>query len=341
MKTLRIEIIPALELLGGLMNYALRNEEEDDTIATSEEILAWRKEVEKSISPFLSSDAEQLFQSSMPYSLLAHAVLRYSLHTPEELIDWLEGGNGEKIRDLAAEIIGLEERTWEELDTANIQAVLEKGDFHFHRPAEECAALVLYALQNPGTFRQRLFLVLSDFYSHFIQNVLKEVLQKLDSKRKVHQQLLEKDRTSFLNQITLDNFNSIYDEEGDFRLILTYFANRFISLYHKNSPFVLYGFDVDQLLSNKDVVKLNDQCIKALADPKRTAILRLLKRRQWYGKELADHFGLSTATMSYHMEKLLSSRLVRFEMGGKNRVLYSLNRMGIEDMLNNLREDFL
>jgi hypothetical protein len=41
------------------------------------------------------------------------------------------------------------------------------------------------------------------------------------------------------------------------------------------------------------------------------------------------------------MEKLISSRLVRFEMGEKKRVLYSINREGVKAMLESLQQDFL
>jgi len=341
MNTMKIEIIPALELIGALLNYAMRGEEAEDWIETSPEIIAWRKSVEERISPFLASDTEQLFQCRAPYGLLVYAVVRQELNTPEQLIDWLKGGHTDIIRELILERIGLESGDWENLDLTQLKDLIEKEELSFHRPAEDEASLMMYALQQPEDFLQRLVLVLSDFYSQFLSDIFDEVIQRLEIKRADHQTRLEQNPAAFLNQISLDNYSSLYNDTEEIRIIINYFANRFTSLHAKKLPLITYGFDIEQIFRSPDLVKQNEQFIKALADPKRAAVLRLLKRRQWYGKELADHFKLTTATMSYHMEKLVSSRLVRFEMGDKNRVLYSINRDGFETMLETLRKDFL
>jgi len=338
---MKIEIVPAFELLGALLNYARRGDEEEDWIESSQEIINWRLNVEKNISPFLSSDIEHIFQCRSPYTLLVHSIIRHELFSPEELIAWLNRENQAEVQDLMVEVFGLEKRNWEEVDQAELKAMLEQEDLGVHVPVEEEVALILFGLRSPKAFMQRLVLVLSDFYYRFVEKELEDVIAKLESKRGDHQARMEKDAAVFLNQITLDNYESMYEEAGRVRVFLTYFANRFISLFSKKEPLILYGYDVDQLLTSPDVAKQTDQFIKALADPKRAAILRLLKRRQWYGKELADHFSLSTATMSYHMEKLISSRLVRFEMGEKKRVLYSINREGVKAMLESLQKDFL
>lgn len=338
---MKIEIIPAFELLGALLNYARRSDEEEDWIESSREIIDWRVNVEKNISPFLSSDIEHIFQCRSPYTLLVHAVVRYKLFRPEDLIAWLSEEHQAEVHDLMVDVFGLEHRNWEEVDRSELKAMLEQEDLGVHVPVEEEVALILFGLRSPRAFMQRLVLVLSDFYNRFVENEIGEVIGKLENKRGDHQARLDKNPAAFLNQITLDNYESIYEGESDVRIFLTYFANRFISLFSKKEPLILYGYDVDQLLTSPDVARQTDQFIKALADPKRAAILRLLKRRQWYGKELADHFSLSTATMSYHMEKLISSRLVRFEMGEKKRVLYSINRDGVKAMLESLQQDFL
>ncbi len=338
---MKIETVPAFELLGALLNYARRGDEDEDWIESSQEILDWRAEVEKNISPFLSSDIEHIFQCRSPYTVLVHAVVQYKLLRPEELIAWMREEHHTEVQNLMIEVFGLENHNWEEVDQSELKAMLEQEDLGVHVPVEEEAALILFGLRSPKAFMQRLDLVLSDFYSRFVVKELDDVVQKLESKREDHQARLEKNAEAFLNQITLDNYESMYEDAGKVRVFLTYFANRFISLFSKKEPLILYGYDVDQLLTSPDVAKQTDQFIKALADTKRAAILRLLKRRQWYGKELADHFSLSTATMSYHMEKLISSRLVRFEMGEKKRVLYSINREGVKAMLESLEKDFL
>jgi len=337
----KIEIIPALELPGALLNYAFREEEAEDRIKSSPEIIRWRSEVEGEISPFLSWDVEHLFRSHLVYSLLIGLTIKEGLQTPEELIQWLEPGQTERLRRLFFDYFKLPPDGSTEVDKdALSKAIAERGELSHLSVAEE-AQLALYAMENPAGFMQRLRLVLSEFYGDFVKPYLEKARDFLEKKRQEHQRLLRKDGRSFLDQISLDNYKSLYGKKEAPRLILTYFANRFISLNTFGLGVLIYGFDVEQLLSDVSMTDRVDEYLKALADPKRTEVLRLLKRRQWYGKELADHFSVSTATMSYHLEKLLSARLIRFEGAERHKILYNLNRSGVEEMIESLRRNLL
>lgn len=337
----RIEIIPAFELLGAAMNYAFRADEADDRIETSRAIIEWREKVEKEISPFLSSDVEELFKYTAPMNFLREAVLRFELETPEKLCDWLGSEHIHEALNLMRELFELGESDPFTLDAARLEAAYERHDSLLHTSVSEEVAVVLYAVRYPEAFLRRLKMVLTEFYEAFVKDELPKALELLKPKRDEHQRLLDEDAQKFLNQITMDNFSSLYSPDQAVRIVLCYFANRFISLNTKKCNIIIYGFDVEQLFRNFDSARVVDQYLKALADPKRAAIMRLLKQRQWYGKELADHFSLTTATMSYHIEKLLSSRLIQFHTAEKNRILYSINREGIEEMLQLLRADFL
>ena len=337
----QIEIIPAFELLGATLNYAFRRDEADDRIETSRSILEWRKKVEGEISPFLSSDVDELFKYHAPMKFLRGAVLRFQLHTPEILCEWLKPEHAGEALELMRELFELGEDDPLKLDPATLEAAYERQDSLLHTSVSEEVAVVLYAVRYTEAFIRRLKMVLSEFYHAFVKDELPNALQILKQKREEHQQLLEEDQQKFLNQVTLDNYSSLYSPDVPVRIIISYFANRFISLNTEYYNLIIYGFDVEQLFRNFDTARVVDQYLKALADPKRAAIMRLLKQRQWYGKELADHFSLTTATMSYHIEKLLSSRLIQFHTAEKNRILYSINREGIEEMLQLLRDDFL
>ncbi len=337
----QIEIVPALELLGAALNYAFRAEEAEDRIETSSSVIEWRKKVEKEISPFLSSDIEELFRFFAPPSFLRAAVILYELHTPEDLCNWLVPENTGLAQQLLLKLSELEDADPSKVSEAEVNSGLETYDSMFHSSLKDEVAVMLYALHNTEVFLRRLKLVLSEFYDSFVKEKLPDALEFLQQKRDEHQKLLDENGLKFLDQITLDNFSSLYSPDEEVRIVINYFANRFISLHTRRFKIITYGFDIEQMLRSYDTSRVVDQFLKALADPKRAAIMRLLKRREWYGKELADHFSLTTATMSYHIEKLLSSRLVQFQNAEKNRILYSINRDGLEEMLQLLREDFL
>ena len=76
---------------------------------------------------------------------------------------------------------------------------------------------------------------------------------------------------------------------------------------------------------------MND-AFRALADPMRREILRLLRRGEQSAGELADHFGISKPSMSHHFAVLKQADLVATRRAGQ-QIYYSLNTTVVEDLL--------
>src|SRR5207302_10773120 len=71
---------------------------------------------------------------------------------------------------------------------------------------------------------------------------------------------------------------------------------------------------------------------RALADPTRREILRLLRRGEQSAGELADHFGISKPSMSHHFAVLKQADLVATRRAGQ-QIYYALNTTVVEDLL--------
>lgn len=71
---------------------------------------------------------------------------------------------------------------------------------------------------------------------------------------------------------------------------------------------------------------------KALADPVRRKILQLLKAGQMSAGEIASHFDMTQATISYHLNVLKKADLIS-EKKEKNYIYYSLNTSIIEEIM--------
>ena len=78
-------------------------------------------------------------------------------------------------------------------------------------------------------------------------------------------------------------------------------------------------------------MRMND-AFKALADPTRREILRLLRPGEKSAGELADHFGISKPSMSHHFAVLKQADLVASRRAGQ-QIYYSLNTTVTEDLL--------
>ena len=75
-----------------------------------------------------------------------------------------------------------------------------------------------------------------------------------------------------------------------------------------------------------------NETFKAISDPIRRDILQMLKDGKKSAGEIAEHFDLTAATVSYHLAKLKSADLIAEEKY-KNYIYYELNTSVFEEVL--------
>ena len=72
--------------------------------------------------------------------------------------------------------------------------------------------------------------------------------------------------------------------------------------------------------------------MKALSDPARREILNILKGGSMTAGEIASHFDMAGASVSYHLAQLKNAGLI-VERREKNYIYYSLNASVLEEVL--------
>ncbi|HEY2415204.1 MAG TPA: autorepressor SdpR family transcription factor [Pirellulaceae bacterium] len=77
---------------------------------------------------------------------------------------------------------------------------------------------------------------------------------------------------------------------------------------------------------------MNNQVFKALADPTRREILRLLAKGEMNAGELADRFDMTKPTVSHHFAVLKEADLIVSRREGQ-QIIYSLNTTVAQDVL--------
>lgn len=75
-----------------------------------------------------------------------------------------------------------------------------------------------------------------------------------------------------------------------------------------------------------------DEVFKAMADPTRRRILRLLTVGEQTAGEIAQSFEISGPSMSHHFNVLKNADLIKGRRDGQ-QILYSLNTTVVEDAL--------
>lgn len=77
---------------------------------------------------------------------------------------------------------------------------------------------------------------------------------------------------------------------------------------------------------------MSNAVFKALADPTRREILRLLGRGEMSAGQLAEKFDMSKPSMSHHFSVLKQAELIESRREGQ-QIFYSLNTTVMEDVL--------
>ena len=75
-----------------------------------------------------------------------------------------------------------------------------------------------------------------------------------------------------------------------------------------------------------------NETLKAISDPVRRDMLAMLKDGRKSAGEIAEHFTLSGATVSYHLTRLKQADLIA-EQKHKNFIYYELNTSVFEEVL--------
>lgn len=86
---------------------------------------------------------------------------------------------------------------------------------------------------------------------------------------------------------------------------------------------------LDNCLNTK--LMRQEEIFKALADPSRRRILKLLQKGSMTAGELVQRFDVSAASMSHHFSVLKAADLVRTERRGQT-IVYSLNTTVLQDL---------
>ncbi|MFZ5651534.1 MAG: autorepressor SdpR family transcription factor [Bacillota bacterium] len=71
---------------------------------------------------------------------------------------------------------------------------------------------------------------------------------------------------------------------------------------------------------------------KAISDPNRRKILKLLRKKDMTAGEIADHFSISKPSISHHLNMLKQADLVQDERKGQF-IFYSLNSTVFQELM--------
>lgn len=341
-----ILFLPALELVAALDSAGPRPAKQH-ILDTNGGKNPWRTELEATVSAFEISDLDHLFFPISVSIFLYHAIFREGNHSPSDLIAFFKNMDEKDFMNRFRSFLQLEETGDKWVDVDLIEEALRNDRARENDSFREEARSLVALLSSGDMFRRKLVEVLSWYHEKILSSRFETIRKRVEGWITERREIIGKDLEGVLNRLTHDSYDSLISYSDNVTILpISGSANSEVWLMLPDEAYLIVTLPyaeqhLTEAAENSGREQLTDQAVEALADPKRIAMLRALRSRPYFGKELADRLGISASTASYHIEKLVSARLVRLEISSGRRFYYALNPGGFRDLLDSLEREFL
>lgn len=324
---------PVMEFYCFLSTYIMEKiakEKETQNIPSDERLTSIMNEIDVSISPFLKHDLELFFHKMfLSLWMVFHIILQEELEEEESLFTYLESLSEKEFLFIYQENLHLGDKAPETITQKEINKGIEMNFFH---PGRSQAKLISQLFASPGEWKPRIIKSLQDFYTDHYRKYREELLTVSRQRCQKAEVTLKENPIYYLDTVTLGHYQDILEHSEDVLVIFSYTFDRNLTLSIKRK-ILLIGLTREQLLTSAKRRLQTNIFFNALSDQKRIDILRLLKEREWFSNELAKHFGITPATMSYHLGKLIEAGLVNLRLGDQKKAYYQVNRERVSTYL--------
>lgn len=330
----------AVDFICAVMRFAGRHALKDPDKPGMVEIEKWCEEAERNLSPFLLNDLDLLAGKMIApiIYLWSLAFTDDGLKTGEDLLAKLRSADNndfvsgiEKVHGLKPEDITSPGRV--------LDVISDDGLYPNNDPKEE-AELIYRFLRDPVNLQNQLHKTYAEFYEKAYLPGRNSLSSLREEKFRWHEERLANDKEEYLLSLGMKEFIKEILDMGEPRLYLSLFADTDVTAIMYKQVIII-GCGTDKLITAQSARDKASHFLSCTGDPKRLEILRLTAQRPWYSTELARHFDLKPATLSYHIAKLVEADLITLTKGEQRRFYYSLNKETVKEYLGFLKEDLL
>lgn len=195
-------------------------------------------------------------------------------------------------------------------------------------------------INNPKSYYNEFANIIEKFLLHYEKLIAKHE-HKMKEFSDYLEKKIEKVGVEYLKEATGDHLDlDKYDKIS----ICTSFINPVTcSSYMGDTEIHLYlGIEYEEVRKKclgENELEISLNIVKTLCDPIKFQILKCMKDKDVFGKEICEATGLSKASLSYHIEYLMSMNLIRFSKQG-TKVYYSLKKEVIGEAIDVIKREF-
>ncbi len=342
MKSLTIETNLSLEFLynlTGIAYYSI-NQNADETLSTKRFdhfITSYVEQIYPKLPILVINDIELFLRDfSCFYIVLLDVIIHENLSHPLDLIGYLKKFTTRQLLDLYIDRIDIPVSI--ESESAALDHLLDELTNLRHEFGMD-KTLYYQFKKYPDGVMERLIYSFEFFYTHFFSKNEDQLIQQLQTIQPKHQQLLDENPDDFINAILFQSKEALSNEHSSIRIFVGYFFGDKITVAYgnHNEVYFFYGVDAEKQLYSDHHQVHYEELIKSLADDTRRNLIRFLMHAPHYNKEISDHLGITTATISYHISRLVDLGIIHMKYQEGKRIYYQVDSERFNQLFDGLK----
>jgi len=186
-----------------------------------------------------------------------------------------------------------------------------------------------------------------DDFIKFMENYLKQYTtlnekrqMTMDNLNEEIKENLKKHKVEYLNKLVSGIFS--FEEYKRVYVTTSALSSLIIADEYSSDCFVVLGpylKGIKDKFDEKNDIEEKLDFIKNICESTKFKIIKLLLKRDYYGLEIAKELGLTKATVSYHMDFLVTAKVAYIKKEGQ-KVYYSLNKEALKRGVEFLKDEF-
>lgn len=316
----------------------------------SEDYLNYIKKAEERLKPY-KKEIEQFYLDKISFIELIfrlHSTLNYD-NEKEYLEMLLELNETEINKSIVYSMMIFNEdlRASEELLKKAEQISLDKKqiiDFIKDSPIEPGAKWNIFCIVEEPTkymkkyveMMMKILPIFNEMYSDY-EEAVREYGEYLT-------EFLNANGSKKLEEITNSMISVKMLEDQETNILISAISSYMINMMAgTKTPYIIWGLRMQQFFEamkeiNENKINERVQIFKNLGDRSRYEVLKLIALGQTSTKEIASSLGLTSATISYHINNLLTSKVIKMDKSD-SRYSYVVNYELLEEVILALKED--
>ena len=293
----------------------------------------WKNILEQELSLFFLNDIKQLFHK--------HSCLNVTLE--ETVIN----GSHQTLEDIyALDGVNLQKKYLEQLNVnqeitdANLEDIYKKiaGELNtdeYNRVSVNFEGFK-ELVKNPDQVKTQLDLLLKTAFKIFDSIYFPGITDEVNQILKRNQLLLEENKINFLKNVGLADYSK-YLEKEDIRIFMLHCID-FQTINRTSKRYIIFGSRIEKLMREMEHSDAAIRLFKALSDTKRFETLKLINQSKSYANEMAKKLDITPATMSYHIDRLVSLGILNADIEGRKKIHYTVNKEKLRNIFTNAYE---